>query len=187
MKLTSHDAKLRLYDGAGQYFELILDSADFSGPLAAPKHEQSLVLNRGKVDEFGFYQKGGDAPVLEPVSLSFSVTLADHVRCFEFLNLLEGNLVDGKEFASTKGVDAADARLGAISIPFDGDDRKTFTLEYAATGKTNGFAMRYAECHADMAATTFSESEESISLSVSINCYGNIARKLGFSEGTAIM
>ena len=184
MKLTGLDAKIRIYDGNGKYIEMALDSMDFSGPLAAPTHEQTLVLNRGKVDAFAFYAKGGDAPVMEPVAISFSAMLADHEKCFGLLDMLEGNPVNGTEMVTTKGTGA---RLNGISVPFDGDDRKCYDIEYCATGNTKSFCLKYSECHFELGEQTFSEAEDSITLSLTANCYGAIKRQLGFSEGEAVI
>lgn len=186
MKLTSLDAKIRLYDGdeTPKYLELILDSADFSGPLAGPSREQNLVLNRGKVDEYGFYVAGNDLSVMEPVSVSFGVTLVDHPKAWALLNMLQGDAVNGHEIVSTKG---KHPRLNGIGLQFDGDDIKTLNVEYCAQGKSSAFCMAYNEAWFNMAEQTFSESEEAIQLSLTCNVYGSIKRQFGFTPGVDIM
>lgn len=188
-KYTNKDAKLRFYDGStpAYYFELCLDNGDVSAPIGIMKNEEILVLDRGLVTDCAHYIISNDTNVMEPLDVSFSVMINDSQKFLWFMDLIEGNTVNGNTTVTTKG--AAAGRKGGTLTFFD-TTKKTFDLEYRMGDTTAGFTNEIVyilkECYFELGNQTFAEAEDGINLSLTGQCYGLIQRAAGFSTGTDI-
>jgi len=61
----------------GQYFEIKFVNMDFTGPIHRPMTEEVLDSDRGQMDIYARYREGSDAPVMEPVMVSWTLALDD--------------------------------------------------------------------------------------------------------------
>ena len=186
MKFTNKDAKLRLYDGTATpfYFELCLDTGDFSGPIGIKKHEEMLVLDRGNVTDCAHYINDNDAGIMEPLSISFSVMINDSAKFLDFLDWVEGNTVNGNTTVTTKG---DTARIGSTGLDFFDTTKKTWNVEYKMTGTTNSICYKFNECYFELSELTYTEAEDGINLALAGNCYGTVVRATDFTVGTDVL
>lgn len=179
------DAKIRLYDGTTSPFflELCLDNGDFSGPMGDPVLEERLILDRGKVGACTHYVTGNDAPVMEPVDISFSVMVNDGAKFGYLMDWLEGNQVNGNTIVTTKG---DNPRLGS-GLSFADTSKKCCNIEYKALVSAVNFKMTYNEVYFDLASLSMAESEEAITVSLTGRCYGTIVRSAAdFTTGNDV-
>lgn len=184
MKYTNKDAKVRLYDGTATpwYFEMCLDSGDFSGPIGTPELDEILVLDRGMVTTCAHYITSNDAPVMEPITLSFSVMINDSAKFLYFMDWIEGNTVNGNTTVTTKG---DHPRLGT-GMDFADTTKKCYNVEYKLTGTTNNIAYKFNEVYFNLMDQTYSEAEDGVTLSLTGTCYGTIVRASDFTAGSDV-
>jgi hypothetical protein len=188
-KYTNKDGKIRFYDGTTPtpyYFELCLDNGDLSAPVGVMKNEEILVLDRGLVDDCAHYIIGNDAPVMEPLSVTFTAMINDSTKFLEFLNLIEGGDVNGNTTVTTKGTTIRKT----AALDFFDTTKKCFNVEYkmgVTPGFTNTITYKLNECYFSLNEQTFAEAEDGINLSISGQCYGSIVRAADFTSGTDIL
>lgn len=168
------------------YLEMCLDSGDFTGPMGAPKHEEILVLDRGLVTPCAHYISSNDAPVMEPVDISFSVMINDSQKFLDTLDWIEGLDVNGHTTTTTKGHSERIVVAGDDLNFFD-PTKKCSDIEYKLTGTTNNITYIFREVYFDLAGQTFAEAEDGVTLSLTGKCYGRILRKIDFTTGDDIL
>lgn len=61
----------------GQYFEIKFVNMDFTGPIHRPMTEEILDMDRGRMDIYARHREGSDAPLMEPVMISWTLALDD--------------------------------------------------------------------------------------------------------------
>jgi hypothetical protein len=189
MKFTNKDAKIRLYDGTTPtpfYFEMCLDNGDVSAPIGIKKHEEILVLDRGLVDSCAHYIISNDAPVMEPLTVTFSAMINDSQKFLDFLDLVEGSTVSGNTTVTTKGTTVRQT----VGLSFFDTTKKCFNVEYkmgVTAGSINTITYKLNECYFDLAEQTFAEAEDAVTLSLTGMCYGTIVRAADFTSGTDIL
>ena len=191
-KLTSRDAKIRLYDGTGApwYLELDLDKGDFSGPLGAPRQEEQLVLNRGTMDSLAHYVKGPDGKLMEPVEISFSAMLRDDAQTINILDWIAAmndalaTQVNSNTLVSTESDTQRD---GANNNPAFADSNKsTSNVEYLMETGGTDLGFKYAEVYFAADQITIGESDEEIVIGLTGRVYGTISRITSFTAGTDV-
>lgn len=168
------------------YLELCLDSGDFTGPMGAPKHEEILVLDRGLVTECSHYIGSNDAPVMEPVDISFSVMINDSDKFLSTLDWVDTGIVNGHTLETTKGHSERIVVPGE-NLSFFDTTKKCYDIEYKLTGTTNNITYIYREVYFDLAAQTFAEAEDGVTLSLTGRCYGRILRSTDFTNGVNVL
>ena len=191
-KKTNRDAKLRLYDGTGTpyYLEVDLDMGDFNGPLGAPRQDEELVLNRGRMDSNAHYVKGPDDKILEPVPVSFSVMIRDDAQTINTLDWLKAGQdggttqVNSNTIATTK---ADTQRDGSNNNPAFADSNKlTSNIEYLIETGGTDLGLKYAEVFFPLEQQNLTEGEDGISLQLNGLCYGTITRITSFTSGNDV-
>ena len=188
MKFTNRRGKLRLLDGTGTpfYLELGFDTGDMNAPLGVPSTEEQLVLHRGTFDANAHYIEGGDAPVMEPVDVGFSIVVEDTTITTYLLDWLEGNTVNSNTIVTTKGTTE---RTNSIATPaFADTSKKTCNLEIlwdaSATGTDLGY--QYNEVYFALNDQKIAEAEDGVTITFAGKCYGTIARLAAFTAGTDV-
>ena len=191
-KLTSRNAKIRLYDGAvtPYYLELDLDKGDFSGPLGVPRQEEQLVLNRGTVDANAHYVKGPDDKLMEPVDISFSAMVRNDQQTINILDWIAAmndalaTQVNSKTLVSTEEDTQRD---GATNNPAFADSNKgACNVEYLMETGGTDLGFKYAEVYFAADQVSISESDEEIVISLTGKVYGTITRITSFTAGSDI-
>ena len=191
-KLTSRNAKIRLYDGTGMpwYLELDLDKGDFSGPLGIPRQEEQLVLNRGTMDALAHYVKGADDKLMEPVDISFSAMLRDDAQTINILDWIAAmndalaTEVNSNALTSSQ---ADTQRDGATNNPAFADSNKsTSNVEYLMETGGTDLGLKYAEVYFAADQISLSESEDEIVIGLTGRVYGTISRITSFTAGTDV-
>lgn len=191
-KVTSMDAKLRLYDGSGTpfYLELNFDKEDFSGPLGTPRQEEILHLNRGRADALMHYTKGPDDVLYQPVEISFSVALRDDQQTINLRNWLRAmndglaTQVNSNTLVSSQGDTQRD---GANANPTFADSNKACcNVEYLIETGASDLGLKYAEVYFPIDQQTIAESAEEIPKSLKGMVYGTITDITAFTAGTDV-
>jgi hypothetical protein len=139
MKFTGKNGKLRICAGPTYYVEVPFANMDFSCAMGRPKTEEQLVLNRGIVDGFAHYIEATDAPIYDPIALTFSCLIDETYNGPHIQDALScGNVGTIAGFstwtdygASTKGLTKND---GVIFNP-----RFMSKYEVIASGVAEGF------------------------------------------------
>jgi len=185
MIFTNRQGKLRLYDGTATpyYLEIDFDKGDFSGPLGQPITEEILMLDRGVMDANAHYIEGGDAPVMEPVDVTFSAWIEDTTITTYLLDWLEGNTVNSNTIATTK---ADSQRDGSNANPaFKDSSKKTSNIEFQLDGATN-MVFHYNEVFFPLLEQVINEGEDGVSITLKGKWYGTVTRDTAFTSGTAV-
>lgn len=191
-KLTSRNAKIRLYDGTGTpwYLELDLDKGDFSGPLGVPRQEEQLVLNRGTMDSLAHYVKGPDGKLMEPVEISFSAMLRDDAQTINILNwiaAMNDALATQVNVHTLVSTESDTQRDGANNNPAFADSNKgTCNVEYLMETGGTDLGFKYAEVYFAADQITIGESEDEITITLTGKCYGTITRLTEFTAGNDV-
>ncbi|MCK9326041.1 MAG: hypothetical protein M0P69_11175 [Bacteroidales bacterium] len=166
-----------------QYFEVAFASMDFSGPMGRAKIEETLVLNRGKMDAYAHYINGAESKIHEPVAVSFSCSIDDTVNDTAIMAALEcgnpdstnwdatGATIKGrtKNDGSTFNPTFADSTKKAVAIQMLWED---------VDDKTEGWA--FYEIFYPPDEQSIAEAEDAVSFSTAGGCYGVIERINGF-------
>jgi len=166
-----------------QYFEVKFISMDFDGPIGRPTQNETLVLNRARMDAAAHYIKGPDDVIYTPLPISFTCLIDDTYNHDNvFLALECGNVNYGTWNAtgtSTKGDTQND---GSNDNPaFTDANKKTVNVQVLWTGDSPlGFA--YYECYFPGPDSTITEANEGNTLAARAGVYGVIERIYGFGN-----
>jgi hypothetical protein len=191
-KRTNKDAKLRIYDGTATpwYLEVDLDMGDFNGPIGTPRQDETLVLNRGRMDSNAHYVKGSDDKIMEPVAVSFSVMIRDDTQTLNLLNWLKAGQDAGVTTVNAHTVTTTKQdtqRDGANNNPAFADTNKlTSNVEYLIESGGTDRGFKYAEVFFSLDQQNLSEGEDGITLQLNGMCYGTVSRITAFTAGTDV-
>ncbi len=183
MKFTNRDGEIRFYDGSQTpyYLKIVFSGGDLSGPLGAPRPQEVLVLDRQRSDGNSCYVRGSDADLLNPVEVSFSVTVTDYTSFNYLLDWLEGKQVNSQTMASTKGTTQRD---GANDTPAFADaEKKCVNLEYRLDGPSGDLVWKFGEVYFPLSEATMTETDDGVRVALKGLVYGAITRTDQFTAG----
>ncbi len=168
----------------GQYFEVVFSSMDFSAPLGRPKTEETLVLNRGNSDTCAHYVESGDGVIFEPVVITFSCLLDDTCNKDYIFKALNCGDPDSDRWTATgvtsKGTTKNDGTN--YNPSFKDATKKTVNIQMIWEGSTQNIGYAYYEVFFPESEQSFSEAEDSVSLSCNGGVYGVIEKIHGFGN-----
>jgi len=189
MIFQHRDGELRLYSGVtagysgATYAAMLFVNTGFSAPIARTKPIETLVMDRGVYDGNAEYRDGMDSEKLEPLPLSFSLSLIDDTTTQYFMRMIEGTsplTVNGRALRSTKG----DSKIDGVSTPHFSDTSKmAWDIEVLWDGTTD-LGYRWREVYFPGAQQTINESEDSVILNVNGLVYGDVTRITALSTGS---
>lgn len=184
------DGELRLIEqGAGavtHYLEVLFCEMDFSGPIARPRKEETLIMDRGTFDSNAHYVDGPDDPRYEPQSISWSCRLADTTNTRMLLEWLSGttgiSATSGETtIVSTKGNTTIDGN----TLPSFGDTAKVayhVEIKWDSSSATD-VGVQYNEVYFPPGEQSLSEAGDNLTLSCNGQVYGDISTVTGFTSG----
>jgi hypothetical protein len=189
MKFTNRKGTIRLYDGTETplYLALLFDTGDLNSPVGVQQTEEILVLHRGILGAQSHYIEGGDAPVLDPLDIGFSIVVEDTEITTNLLDWLTGEQVNSHTIVTTKGTST---RKG-VTLPVFADSSKLVSnlcILWATGGGVGGTSLgfKYDEVYFPPGEQKIAESDDGVNLSLSGKCYGNISRITAFPAGTDV-
>ena len=169
-----------LFPVDAQYFEIIFDKMDFSGPTARPRPESSLVMHRGRHTAYTSAILGDDTPILEGQEVSFSVmfdTVVNRVALLEALTC--GNpasaywTLTGTSTKTDTTIVNGDGT--AVATPaFADTTNKAVCLQVLYTRDSVAMGYCYNELWIPPDQVTFKEAEDGIVVSIKGLCFGRI-------------
>jgi len=193
--VQGQDGELRITEhglsGTTYYLEVLFTGMDFSGPIARPYPEETLIMNRNKFDTGAHYIEGSDAPRYEPIPITFSCRKAGTTDTIALHNWLSGstsipNAAGGTStIYSRKGLTTID---GNTLPSFAGSGKNAYRVEIIWAGKgTSGvsYGLRYDEVYFPPDQQTIAEAENEVVLSCNGQVYGGVTRIRDFTSGTS--
>ena len=188
------DGELRIYDygnsGNTTYMKVLFCAMDLSAPLARPKTDESLILDRGVLDSNSHYVQGSEEVKYGPLSLSFSCRLADTVDSRALSDWVAGvtQLASSGGGTTTLYSWSGHTTMGpsGVSVPsFEDTSKMTYRVEIVWDG-TNDLAYRYDNVFFKPGESTVNESEEAVTLNASGEIYGDVSRITAFTSGSGV-
>jgi hypothetical protein len=197
MIFRHRDGELRLYEhgysGVTKYIEILFADANLSGPMGRPQTEELLILDRGLLDSNAHYVEGGDAPRLEPLTLTFSCRSADTKNTQLLLQMAAGvtdHLVVGGttyQINSRKGKGIALYGFTTAAPNFKDTAFKMCWMVETLWSGTSDWGMRWDEVYFPPDQQTITESEDSLTLTLNGMVYGGVTTIVAFNAGDAMV
>jgi len=193
------DGELRLiehgYSAATRYIEILFSDANFSGPMGRPQSEEILILDRGLLDDNAHYVEGGDAPRLEPLSLTFSCRTADTKNTQILLQMVSGCterlVVGGSTYPirTRKGKSLGLAGFSATTTfpTFKDSSYKMCWMVETLWSGTSNWGIRWDEVYFPPNEQTITESEDALTLNLTGQIYGGVTTITSLSGGIAMV
>jgi len=185
-KFTNRDGEIRLYDGTTTpyYLKIVFSGGDISFAAGIPQPEETLALDRQKVDASACYVRGSDAAIMEPVDVSFSAQVTDADAFGYLMDWLEGSTVNSHAMVTTKG---STQRVTGVANPAFADSaKKCVNVEFKLDGPSTDLVWKLAEVHVPLDQATVGEAEDGVTVQLRGRCYGTIARSDDFTSGTDV-
>lgn len=199
MEFQGKDGELRLYsyDGSGTtgsgvswYFEVLFTEMDFTGPIARPKTEPTLIMDRGNFDSNAHYIESNDEPRYAPLAVSFSCKLADTMNTRQLHEILEGRtsiLTRGGttyiDMIHTKGTTVIDGNTLPVFQALPGGTTPVWNIQCLWDGD-NDYGIKYLEVYFTPGEQSIAESADGLTLSISGQVYGDVTRIAAFGGST---
>ena len=199
MLFQGKDGEFRIYSngfkygsepsGTTYYFEVLFTEMDFTGPIGRARTEETLIMNRGKMDTDSHYIEGNDDPRYAVMPFSFSCKLADTVNTRILSDWLYGvsritNAVGGAtQIYTWDGTTALDGN----SLPgFKDAQKMAYRTEILWDG-TSDYGLRYEEVHFPPGEQSITESADGITLSANGQIRGDVTRIASLYSGASIL
>lgn len=192
MEFQGKDGELRLcdygYNGTSYYLEVLFSEMDFTGPLARPKTEETLIMDRGNFDSNAHYIESNDEPRYAPLAVSFSCKLADTVNSEILSDWISGTSPIGMAEQASSGTTSLYSCKGRTTIDgntlpnFRDATKQAFYLEVLWDGD-NDYGIKYNEVYFMPGEQSIAESADGLTMSISGQVYGDVTRITGFTAG----
>jgi len=176
------------YPVDGQYFALIFDEGNLSAPEGRARPEETAILHRGRAAKGVHYIGGPDAPILEPVELTFGVrvdTVYNRNALLAALTCGNPNYDTNWDAAgtSTKGdTSLVDGDGNSFTLPgFADSEKKTVCVEILWTKDGVQYGRAYHEVYFPPDQQSLAESEEGVIVSCTGLVYGKIEEIFWFA------
>jgi len=186
--LQGQDGVLRLSDHGSSsttyHLQVLFAEMDFSGPIARPKSEETMIMDRGLFTSNAHMINGNDDPRYGPVDISFTCRVADTTNSQYLMYWLSGvtSISAASTIYSTKGTTAIDGN----TLPDFGDDSKIALRAEIIWINESGttFGMRYNEVYFPPGEQTISEGADTLTLAASGKVYGDVSHITDFMANT---
>lgn len=188
MKVTSKQGKLRLVDGTATpiYLEIDFDEGNFSGPMGAPKVEEILVIDRGKMSADAHYIEGSDEKLMGALTLTFSFFIVDKTQVGYLMDWLDEcsngdsasppqatNAINANTLTSTKQDTQRD---GSNNNPAFKDGTKLCSNLDIKFDMSTDIVYHYNEVWFPLDEQIIAEGEDGTRISLTGYIYGTITR-----------
>jgi len=184
MIFQGKDGELRINDhglnGTTHYLEVLFCEMNFTGPTARPKTEETLIMNRGKMDTDAHYIDGDDAPIYAPIPISFSCRLADTSASTVALDWFSGVTTIRTKVLYSRDGNAV--WLGNTLPAFRDSSKQAYTIELLWDG-TQDIGYQYDCVYFPPSEQTITESGDNLILSINGQVYGGVTRITAFNSG----
>ncbi|MBU2685713.1 MAG: hypothetical protein KKF27_20920 [Gammaproteobacteria bacterium] len=196
MEFQGKDGELRIEEqgganGPSHYLEVLFSEMDFAGPIARPRTEETLVMDRGNFDSNAHYIEGNDEPVYAPLAVSFSCKLADTINTRILSDWLSGvttitNLAGGSTtIYSREGF----ATLNGNTLPSfreTGARTKSLYMISILWNGENDYGLHYDAVYFSPGEQSITESADGLTLSGNAVIYGDVTRITAFDSTTGV-
>ena len=191
MHFKSKDGELRLYDmhsaTTGLYMQVLFTNADITFPLGRAKVEENLQMDRGNMNASASYHEGPDAPITDPLPLTFSANLDDTTDTSYLRTWLSGaTTVNGRTLVTQKA--GTTITIGSTVITtkaFADGSKMAYRCEMKWDGSNNyGYSMNEVYFPPDQ--NTVNESEDSVTINMNGLIYGSITATSSFYGGVKV-
>ena len=190
MLFTGKDGELRLIEYANattgvtrSYIEVLFCEMDLTMPIARPRTEENLIMDRGNADTNMHFIESNDEPRYAPIPLSFSCKLADTTDTRALTEWLSGvtephNALGGvTTIYSWDGATAIDS----ITLPsFVDSGKMTLRVQVLWDGTTD-LGYQADQVYFLPNESTITESADRLTLSANGQIYGGVTRISAFS------
>ena len=194
--LQGYDGELRISDyglsGTTYHLEVLFCEMDFTGPVARPQPEETLILDRGRWDTEARFREENDLERFAAMPFSFSCRLADTVNTQILVDWISGvtqiaNAASGTtQVVSWGGGTSIQGRTTTHTVPNFSDAAKSrYRLEILWDGSTD-LGLRYEEAYFNPTGQTITESPDGLMLSCNGEIYGDVTRITAFYSGSSI-
>jgi len=190
---TGKDGELRIYDrgtgGTTHYLKILFCDMNLTGPIARPKVDENLVLNRQTFDSDSHYVEGSDEAILAPLPLTFSCRADDQTHTKALHTWLSGGTMIPNVKGATSTIYSwkgeSSLTTGGTSLPDFADSSKSaYRVEVLWDGTTNDYGLRWEEVYFPPNEQAITEAPENVILGINGQVYGGITRITAFSAGT---
>jgi hypothetical protein len=171
----------QLWPVDGQYHNMVFDLGDLSAPEGRARPEETVIFHRGRGSADTHYCAGPDAPILEPVELSFSArvgTVYTKDVLLAALTCANPNLSTAWDATgtSTKGDTTYTNGAGSeMSFPsLEDASKKTVCVQVLWTRGGVQIGRAYHEVLFLPDQLQLQEAEDSVTMSVTGRIYGKI-------------
>ena len=191
MLFQGKDGELRLYDygndGTTYYMKILFCEMNYDGPIARPRTEEKLIMDRGNFNADAHYAEGNDEPRYSPIPITFSCRLADTVNTRALADWISGatnipNVAGGTtRIYSWDGITTID---GNTLPSFRDTGKQSYRAEVLWDG-ANDLGFRNDEVYFVPQESKITESAEGLILSCNGQIYGAVARITAFTSSTS--
>ena len=190
MIFQGKDGELRIIEygsGATRYYmEVLFCEMNLTGAIARPRSDETLIMNRGKMDTDAHYVDGDDAPRHAPLPVSFSCRLADTVNSRILSDWLAGVTTITNAASGTTTIISWDGNttMDSITIPaFRDSGKSSYRLEVLWSPSTSASTLgyRWEQVYFPPSEQTITESGDNLILSANGQVYGDVSRMTAFS------
>jgi len=192
---TSIQGQIRLYDGSATpyYVALTFDEGNLSAPSGRARPEETAIFHRGRGAKGVHYISGPDAPILEPLELTFGLRVQNVLATAQKFRAAMCNPdlaatweVDGDTWVSTKGdFTLTDGDGNSFTDPAFADSKKVcVNVEILWTLDSVAYGFKYGAVYFPPDQQSLAESEEGVIISATGLIYGTITEITSFTFGT---
>lgn len=187
------DGEFRILDNNGTttqpyYIEVLFTGADLSFPIAKPRPEEILNMDRSNFDSNSSYSLGADDPILEPQSFTITAKLDDTVNSTYLKQWVSGvTSINSHTLLTAKSTSQIYNGIGSkVTTPAFKDTRKmAYNVEVLWDGSTD-LGYKLCEVYFPPASQTISEAEDAVTISINGMIYGAIKTITSFTSGKKI-
>ena len=190
MLFQGKDGELRITEyGSGvdssavtYYMKVLFCEMNYDGPVARPRTEEKLIMDRGNFDTNAHYVEGNDEPRYTSIPITFSCRLADTINTRALADWVSGatnipNAVGGTtRVYSWDGITTID---GNTLPAFRDTGKQSYRVEMLWDG-TSDLGFRNDEVYFSPGENKITESAEGLTLSCNGQVYGDVTRITSF-------
>lgn len=173
----------QLWPVDGQYFQVIFDEMNLTAPEGRARPEETARFHRGRHSSYSHYTSGSDAPILEPLEISFSARGDNTITPDMLVEALTcGNPNYDTNWDATGTSTKTDTTLisgtgsSVTTAAFDDSEKKAVCVQIIWDKGSVQIGRAFHECWFDESQITVTESEEGVVFSFTGLIYGPIQR-----------
>lgn len=184
------------------YFTMLFSNMDAEFPMGRARPEETVVMNRGKLDSFYHYVLGDDRIIVDPLTMTFSCEIDNTTNRQKLRDFINADaavdtawIVGSTNLNTTKalsthtklrpGLDTA-AGAGIATVAFDDIRKMTCDAEILFDQGASDIGQRFEECYFPPAQQRIREEAARVAVSMTAMIYGHISEITSFTSGTAL-